>query len=237
MRIIVNFTENKTPVPNNLQKVTSWFHKCMGPDNEFHDGHSDYCISGMCGGTVSDGGRNMNYPKGGHIIFTTPKMDIMNRFIMGVLMNPGFGHGMKVANTEFIEEKVHGGYNHFKTTEQGFILKERTEDDRTRYCTLEDGDFIDKVKNHIIRKFGKLDKSLKFDGLEVSIEKHPSNKTRKVLMKGVTNRSNVCQLNINCDRKLAKMIYDYGIGQSTGSGFGTVYKTENVSKYIKNGHG
>ena len=45
------------------------------------------------------------------------------------------------------------------------------------------------------------------------------------------NIANQCQVSINCKKELAELIYNIGLGQSTGSGFGTVYKTENHKMY------
>lgn len=33
------------------------------------------------------------------------------------------------------------------------------------------------------------------------------------------NYANQCQVSISCDKKIAELIYNIGLGQSTGSGF------------------
>ena len=91
--------------------------------------------------------------------------------------------------------------------------------------------FIDKVKKHIVTKFSKINSKLNFNDLDIEMNQHKGNKVRNVMVKDIVNKSNVCQLTIKCNSDLAKAIYHYGIGQSTGSGFGTLYNTKNLSKY------
>ena len=231
MRIKINFTNNTQPVPNNLKHVNSWFHKCMGNNNDLHDRPSDYTLSGMCGGSITDGGKTKNFPNGGYILFTTENNEIIEKLIMGSMSNSNFGFGMSLADVDFIDETMYSGFNHFKTTEYGFIIKEKDENGKVKFITLEDDMFIDKVKKHIIAKFSKINPKLRFDDLDIEMNDHKGNKVRNVMVKDIVNKSNVCQLTIKCNSALAKAIYHYGIGQSTGSGFGTVYNTKNLSKY------
>lgn len=231
MRIKINFTKNTQPVPNNLKHVNSWFHKCIGQNNDLHDKPSDYNLSGMCGGSVTDNGKTKNFPNGGYILFTTENNELIEQLIIGTMSNPNFGFGMTIAGIDFIDETIYNGFNHFKTTEYGFIIKDKDENGKVNFVTLEDDMFIDKVKKHIINKFTKINPKLKFNDLDIKMNNHIGNKVRNVMVKNIVNKSNVCQLTINCNAQLAKALYHYGIGQSTGSGFGTIYNTKNLSKY------
>ena len=51
------------------------------------------------------------------------------------------------------------------------------------------------------------------------------------MVKNVVNYANSCHINVYTNRKVAELLYNIGLGQSTGSGFGTIYKTENRSFY------
>ena len=66
---------------------------------------------------------------------------------------------------------------------------------------------------------------------ETKIERKQKDKVKKVLVMNVINIANQCQISMNCKKELAELIYNIGLGQSTGSGFGTVYKTENHKMY------
>ena len=51
------------------------------------------------------------------------------------------------------------------------------------------------------------------------------------MVKNVINKANQCQISIYTNKKIAELLYNIGIGQSTGSGFGVIYKTENHKLY------
>lgn len=227
MRVKIIFTKNTEKVPNNLNVVNSFIHKkCFGNSNYYHDAYSDYNISRLEGGNLIENGKYFNYPNGGYLVVTSPKLDILQQIIMGVLKNT-IGYGMKFKTLEYIQEQFYTGINYFKTTSSGFIL--RKPDDS--YYTLDDDDFIEKLEKRIIKKFLKINPILDFNGFKIEI---PSKtyKTKNIYSNNVKNISNVCQINITSNKDVAEHIYNYGIGQSTGSGFGVVYTTQNKYKYL-----
>jgi CRISPR-associated endoribonuclease Cas6 len=74
---------------------------------------------------------------------------------------------------------------------------------------------------------------INWDRFDIEITEHPSNKVRTIYVKNVKNMANICQFKLTSCKRLAELIYNYGIGQSTGSGFGTIYKTENHEHYYE----
>lgn len=228
MRIKIKLkSEDVVIIPNNQKYVNSFIHKCLGSDNEYHDKPSDYCLSSLNGGYIIDNGKNVKFENGAFIVFTTPRSEILNKLIIGLNKNNGFGHGLFFYDIEFISEKIYDGYNFFKTMDNGFIIKDK----ENGFLTLNDDDFILKLENHVKNKLMKINNKLNFNGFKIEINNHPNHKTKNVYVKNVKNISNVCQLKIFSNRKVAETLYNYGIGQSTGSGFGTIYKTENVNVY------
>lgn len=228
MRIKLVFSKNTENVPNNQNVVNSYIHDSLGRNNKYHDSKSDYCISRMMGGVIVNGGRDVNYPNGGFIIVTSPDMEFLNNILLGVMNNSDFGYGMTFKNVINIEEKFYNGWNFFKTTDMGFILRKKTKiGEENKFWTLEDENFTDVVKEHIVRKFSKINPRLNFNNLKVEITKHPKHIVTKRYVKNVPNDTNVCQISIHADKNVAKTIYNYGLGQSTGSGFGTLYLAKN----------
>jgi CRISPR-associated endoribonuclease Cas6 len=230
MRIKLKFTKNTEKVPNNLQVVNSYIHpRCLGNNNKYHDSHSNYCISRLLGGEIIDGGRNIEYSDGGYILVTSVDDEFLNKIIMGVLQNTTFGYGMEFSGIDNIIENFYNGWNYFKTTNAGFLLKkhenERIENDCDCW-TLNDEGIALKIKEHIINKFGKIYPEIDFSDLIVEINNHPSHKVETIYSKTVKNFVNICQINIHTNKVLAEALYNYGIGQSCGSGFGTIYTTQ-----------
>lgn len=230
MRFKFKFSPNTEIVPNNQNFVNSYIHTICLKHNEYHDKQSNYCISRLLGGTVINNGKFVNYPNGGYLLITSLDYEFIDKIVNGISNNPDIGFGMKLIDIDEINENFYNGWNYFKTTSSGFILKRKNilnlNSIKKYYHTIEDSDINDVLKNHIINKFSKIDNTIDFSDLIVDIATNPPNKVINLLVKNVVCTSNVCQINIHTNKKLANLLYNYGIGQSTGSGFGTVYTTQ-----------
>jgi len=234
MRIKLIFSKNTEPVENNQKLVNKYIHEKLLKGENYHDGPSNASISRMCGGFVK--GRTIDYPNGGFIVISSMDHKFMDKIIMGPLENPDFGFGMKCIDIEYVNETLYGGWNHFKTLETGFLLK-RLRDPKKEglgdngFITLNDSDLIGELKKQIVRKFSKINSKLNFNDLDINIEKKPHHETRNIYIGKFKNIVNYCQISIHTNRKLAEYIYNHGLGHSTGSGLGVLYKTENHDMY------
>lgn len=228
MRIRINFTKNNEKVPNNLNVVNSYIHtKCLGNNNEYHNTVSNYNISRLEGGIIIDNGQHVDFPNGGYLIVSSFDMDFIQKIMIGVMTNTSIGFGMEFKSVDYIQEEFYNGWNYFKTLSSGFILKNPD----GGFYTIDDPDFDIILKTHIINKFSKINPKLNFDDFEVVINKNKSHKIKNIYSKNVKNISNICQINIKTNKKLAETIYNFGIGQSTGSGFGTICTTQHLKEY------
>jgi CRISPR-associated endoribonuclease Cas6 len=243
MRIIIKFTENTTLVPIDNQKyINGYIHKCLGVNNEYHDNKSNYCISKLCGGVFNAQNRTLDFKeKQGFIVVTSSDNEFLNTLITGILTNPDFNWGMKLKTFDFVSEnfigedikvkKQNNVWHHFSTLSP-FIIKKRIDDKKYMFSTFLDDDFVEVVKEHTIKKLKAVyGDDLNLTDFEVKIKPNPNLKIKKVLIKNVINKANDCQISFFCKADVAKKIYELGVGQSTGSGFGTIYKTENHGKY------
>jgi CRISPR-associated endoribonuclease Cas6 len=232
MRIKISFTPNTEPVPNNLSVVNSYLHNCLGRNNQIHDNESDYNIGRLYGGKIINGGKTINYPNGGYLLITSLKQDFLNNLTIKILENQSLGYGMSFNGIDYIQEDFVNGWNNFKTTDMGFILrkpKDNTYDDNDNhkgYYTLNDIELVTVLKNQIIRKFKKISTNYDLNDLEVVIPDHPNHKIAYRYSKQIKNSVNICQININTNKIVAEALYNYGLGQSCGSGFGTIYTTQ-----------
>ena len=257
MRIKVNFSKNTSDVPNNNNVVLEYIHRCLGRDNEYHDKISAYNISHLYGGEInSHDPKSLNYPNGGYIIVSSMDNTFMGKILVGLLNNPIMSHGMKFRNYDHMNEEFMNGWNHFSVLSP-FIIKEIYGKNNYGFLTLdgeykrveekwvvekkENYDFENVVKEHLINKLKKINPSLDLSGFNVKIDeldrsgvRHNKHKVKKVYVNNILNFANQCQLSIQCNRKVAELLYNIGIGQSTGAGFGTVYKTENHCDYRNN---
>ena len=100
------------------------------------------------------------------------------------------------------------------------------------FITLNDENFEGELQRYLINKLSKIDAKLDLSDFEVKIPKNDNHKIKKILVKNVINMANSCHINIHTNKRVAELLYNIGLGQSTGSGFGTIYKTENHHLYL-----
>lgn len=237
MRIQLKFSSATKLVPNNLAHVVRYIHKCLGDNNVYHDKPSDYVISRMTGGSIVDGGRFIEYPDGGSIFISSGDQDILNKIVAGATTNKSFGFGMNLIGLDFVQEELFDGFNVFKTTNTGVLLKKR-DGQRYSFHTLEEEGFEQTLTEHTKKRLSKIDKTLSFKDFKIELQESDKNKTRGIVMssskspeKVSVNQGNVCSVIVYCNKQVAQAIHDYGLGQSTGIGFGMVMNITNSKTY------
>jgi CRISPR-associated endoribonuclease Cas6 len=230
MRLKINFTRSNVPVPINNQHVINGFvHRCLGTDNQYHDKVSNYCISNLRGGKLNKDKKTLSFNNGGFIVVASNDMVFIDKFLSGLGINEVAFYDMKVIKIEHLIEDSYSDFNIFRTLTP-IVIKERG-DKNYKFITINDEDYVTKLKNHMIKKISKIDPKCDTRDFDVKIRKHPCNKTKLVMIKNVKNVGSLCDIIINCNKKVANIIYDNGIGQSTGSGFGMVYNPKNHHRY------
>ena len=220
MRVKIKFSKNTESVVNNLRHFNSYIHQCFGKDNEFHDKPSDYSCTGMLGGVITNGGRNKDFKDGGYIIFSSMDLGILDKFVLGVTKHPIYGFGMAFCGIEYIEDTFYTGDNLVILLGQGLLLKRFVEKGKYEYITADHKDFVDILTKQMKNKLSKINPSLDLRGLTIHCGKSKS--VVVSYMKNVRNVSSKLILKINTNKKVMEHIYNYGIGQSTGSGFGNI---------------
>jgi len=187
---------------NNQSMVNSFIHRCLGKDNKYHDIYSNYVVSGLRGGKWIKGTNKIDFNKGGFIIVSTIDSEFLNKLLLGLMSGIKFGYGVRFLGLDYIEERIYdGGINYFKTLTP-ILLKRNGE-----FLTINDKDFIKEL------------------------EVHDRHKIKSVLVKNVINKASECQINISGSKEVCDLLYNIGIGQSCGSGFGLLYKTESKKIY------
>jgi CRISPR-associated endoribonuclease Cas6 len=227
IKIELSSTTEKLPI-NNQHLVNSFIHRVLGNNNSYHDTFSKYCVSQLCGGRMNEDKQTLSFTGSPFIIVTSDDMVFINKIIVGLLNTKDFGYGITFKNISFIEEKFYDGWNHFFTLSP-IIIKER-DGEKYRFVTVNDSDYTNKLKNHILNKLSQIDSSLDLSDFELVIGDNLK-KVKKILVKNVINHASVIKFSVKTNKKVAAALYNNGVGQSTGSGFGTIYKTENVNQF------
>jgi CRISPR-associated endoribonuclease Cas6 len=229
IKVLLSATSKELPI-NHQHIVNSFIHRVLGKNNIYHDAINDYSISQLQGGKWIKDTKNISFKNGGYIIITSLNQSFINEIMIGLYTTP-FYEDIKVSGIEFIDEKFYNGWNHFVTLSP-FIIKQYKSKKEYTFRTLKDTDFEVRLKEYLINKLYKIDNTLDLNDFDVKIPKHDNHKVKKVIVKNVKNEANLCHINIHTNTKIAKLLYSIGLGQSTGCGFGTIYKTENANLYI-----
>lgn len=231
MRIKINFTQtNEVLNINNQEIVNSYIHKCLGKNNEYHNSKNNYNVSMLMGGTLTDDKKFVMYKNGAYIIISSLDMEFINKILIGSMNNLVFYKDMKFKHIEYINEDLISGWNNFHTVSP-FIIKKYINKKQYTFSKITDSDFKDVVKSHIINKVSKIISNADTSKIDVIIHEHKSNKVKKCIIHGVENYGNRCNISIKCDKNIAELLYNIGLGQSCGSGFGCLCKTENIKLY------
>lgn len=230
MRIKIEFTKNTESVPvNNQHMLNSYIHKCLGVNNKYHDAPSDYNISHLYGGKLK--GDVLEFKDGGYIVVSSMDQEFINKMLIGTLNNQELFCGMRFAGITHINEQFYDGWNHFATLSP-FIVEERAGDNK-RFLTLDEPDFQERLENYLINKLSKVDPNLDLLDFEVVVPENSSHKVKTIYVGTRMNKANQCQVSVFTNKKVAETLYNIGLGKSTGSGFGCIYKTENHRLYKK----
>jgi CRISPR-associated endoribonuclease Cas6 len=230
MRIKIEFKVNNVALPiANQEIVNSYVHRIIGANNPYHNAKNDYSVSSLMGGKLV--GDKIIFKDKAYLVFSSLNMEFMNTILMNLITSSEVLYdGIKFSNIVPIGEEFMNGWNHFATLSP-FLIKQYVDKKTYTFITLNDDNFEVLVKEYLKNKLLKIDPALDLKNFDVRIPKHDNHKVKKILVKNVINHANQCHISIFCDKKIAELLYNIGIGQSTGSGFGTIYKTENKFLY------
>jgi CRISPR-associated endoribonuclease Cas6 len=235
MRVKIKL-EGKDILPRHNQHIlNSYVHNCLGKNNPYHNHVSEYSISQLIGGVLIDDKMVFD---GGYFIISSLDMDFLNLIINGIMSNSNLTERLKAETVEVIEERFFDGWNHFVTLTP-FIIKRIVGDSKYRFLQISDKKFAKEIRTYLVDKISKIDSTLDLSDFNIEIKKHKNHKpvdviiTKKIKGKvvDVKNIGNLCHISIYTNKKVARLLYNRGIGQSTGCGFGTIYKTENHRLY------
>lgn len=223
MRIKISFEGSNSHFKNNsLHLVKGWFEQAvLGKNNVYHDAPNDYSLSPMLGGVRDVNGES--FPKGGYVLFTTSNTELFDKVWRSLLFNccgNTFVGDLKCKSFEMSQIAVHSDFDVVRTISP-VLLKDKY----GKNITINNGvdAFLERltitsVKNLIRHGIEpKVAETLKFNVF------HPEGaKLVPMYYRNKCNFSTKIMLVVTGDKKARETLYDLGLGQSTGCGFGTV---------------
>jgi CRISPR-associated endoribonuclease Cas6 len=221
MRIKIIFSKPTSEVPlQNQELVVSYLHKCLGRNNEYHNKPSKYCITSILGGSLLKDSLSLDFSSsdGPYIFVTSEDSEFFNKLMLGLFANSDFGFGMKVVDVQTVCSTSFNGYNIFKAITP-IVLKEKG---GKRYLSIKDEGYEELLKAHTMNKLSKAIPGIDLSGFNLEVMKNLPNKVKKSMYKQTLMTATICSVKITCNKKIAEFIFNNGLGQSTGIGFGSM---------------
>lgn len=229
MKFRIHFSSNTERVPFTYpHQLCGLFHHWLG-DNRLHDMLSLYSLGWLQGGEAEKGG--LQFPKGAWWEIGVFDDAIAEDLIRGLLLKPFEFHGMQIRKVLPVEPpEWEEGETRFKAGSP--ILLRRNNEDQTKTHILYDSPesaslIMKRVLTRKLEEAGKQDLAdsvtLRFD------ETYPKPKTRLVDIKGIKNKASVCPVIVEGPPEVREFVWNVGVGELTGVGFGSMVAGRNGS--------
>ena len=217
MRIKINLTKPNTKVPvNNQHQMNGFIFSSFGKDSKYHDSFSDYCISSLQGGKLNEDKKTLNFNSCIPHFYISGNNEFIGMAIDAFTNSTASFFGMKFHSIDVFDDfKVSESFDNVVTISP-ILLKNKD----GRKITVNDENFIELLTEHCIKKlshFGINDKTFKIE----IINKNKS-KAKCVWVGDIFNPCSMVRLKVFGKKNTRKMLYNVGLGCSTGSGFGNV---------------
>lgn len=220
MRIHLQTTPNKEVVPYDYQqKLIGSLHKWLG-QNDLHDRISLYSFSWLQDGMmVKDG---YTFRGGARWFISFYEDEYLMKIIRTILADPDMFAGLRVTDISIQNTPDFSRQEYFKLASPVFI-KRRIEGRGNQFYTFEDeecGCFLAETLKHKMEIAGLPDDetlAIRFD------PDYPKKKIKKVRIHGIDNKCNMCPVYIKGQPATKAFAWSVGLGNMTGSGFGSLY--------------
>ena len=207
----------------NQQLVSSFIHNVLGDNNKYHDTFSSYAISSIQGGCLK--GDKIEFNNGGYIQISSPNSEFLNDFFVNVSsrINTEIANGIYLKSFEFKEFDCDEYYDVIHT-----ISPVRLKNSDDIEITIDDESFLKVLTEKTIAKLKKWDTDIDLRGFKIELYKPENAKSKLISVKDNTyTKASLIRLVIKGNKITRRVLYNLGIGQSTGCGFGSVKKIIN----------
>lgn len=220
MRIQLITTANEETVPFDYQqKLIGVVHHWLG-DNELHDGISLYSFSWLHNGMLGKNG--YEFKNGAKWLISFYEDQYTKKLIAAILRNPSVICGMIVRDITIEEEMEPRDGNVFMLGSPIFIKRSMSEGN-SKYYTFEDSESSELMKETLLHKMevAGLEKD---ETLEIRFDlTYPKKKVKMATIHRTKNKCSMCPVIITGKPETIRFALNVGIGNLTGSGFGSIY--------------
>jgi CRISPR-associated endoribonuclease Cas6 len=217
MRIHLKIKAKGVSIPfDHLPKLVGCIHKWIG-QNDLHGEMSLYSFSFLNGGKKLN--NSLIFENGASMFISSFNQDLIKLLISGIQKDSEMFLGLKVGEIIMQQDPDLSEKSRFLLSSP--ILIKRSIDKKTKYYFYNDSESCEILKDTIINKLSKV--GMSDDSLSIEFDKEYRNpKTKLINYKGINNRASMCPVIINAKPETKKFIWNVGLGNSTGIGFGAI---------------
>ncbi|MEA1875526.1 MAG: CRISPR-associated endoribonuclease Cas6 [Bacteroidota bacterium] len=217
MRAHIKFEGQKVTIPFDHQPMlVGAIHKWLGKNTE-HGRLSLYSFSRLEGAKNQEDG--LYFENGGRLFFSSHNSDLIKRLVSGMQSTPDIFDSLKVLEVVLQEDPDFSQQTIFHPASPIFI--KRRIDRNIKHILYNDedaGEYLEETIRNKMKEIGLEDDTLKI-GFETTC--HWAG-TKKINYKGIHNKANWCPVNIKAKPETKRFIWNVGLGNSTGIGFGAI---------------
>ena len=222
MRIVIYTTPNSSIVSFDYQqKLVGTIHKWLG-NNEIHDNISLYSFSWLLGGKMI---RNQGYtfPDGANFFVSFYEEEYLRLLIRTILSDPEMFCGLKVRDISIVNQPVFSEDAQYFRLASPIFIKRLQDGTRNYKFYLYDDEVSNTLMTETLKHKMK-EASLPEDGtLKVEFDlTYPQKQVKMVTIHGIKSKSSMCPVIIHGSPQSKLFAWTVGIGNSTGSSFGSL---------------
>jgi len=219
MRIYLKLSYNKYPVPFTYQEqLTATLHKWL-KDSSVHEGVSLYSFSQLMNGKMEN--RALNFNNGSAFFISCWDVNMIRRLIRAIKEDPELGFGMYVREVVIKENPDLTKIEYFRIASP--ILIHRKKENKHLYYYYDDEDSGRMLTNTIKTKMSAANLESD-DSLSIEFDRSYKGASKKrVNYKGISNPVSICPVIIKGSNLSKQFIWNVGLGNSTGIGFGAIF--------------
>lgn len=219
MRIYAQLSGSTELVDFNYQhKLVGTLHKWLGV-NSLHGSHSLYSFSSLTGG--KNVGKGLSFNNGTSLFFSFHDKELAKQLLKGILNDPECCYGMRVVDVDIIPSMPNTDRSVFYPGSPIFIKRDDEYHNKKHFTYMDhcSGDLMVDTLRKKMEIAG-----LPYDEtLSIKFDPNAANpKTKLISYRGIKNKVNMCPVCIEAKNYTKEFIWNVGLGNCTGIGFGAI---------------
>lgn len=221
MRIFLNTTPNKQPVPVDYQqKLVGAIHKWIGDNNELHGGLSLFSFSWFQGSKLDN--KFLSFRQGASFFISFYDANVLKSIVRNILNDPNMFCGMEVTDVQIADTPDLSQRSLFYCASPIFI-KRRLQNGKIKQYRYDDSETSALLCETLSNKMQKAGLPVD-ETLDIRFDlSYPHKHMKLIAYHGIGNKANICPVTIKGKPETKLFAWDVGIGNCTGIGFGSIY--------------